>query len=269
MIRKQTKQNQRKPEEHKTRRPIGPGRERPVTTLGEPDLMALQRAVANPALAASADVLALQYRCGNRAVQRLLAQRGLGSGQQRESRSANEVDWNGGGGVVQRLTDISGEEESQARDGTKIKVHPYKKGDYNCHGLTFDCGPQFGFSPLSSEVTKLLEAEGATKKGKADKINNLKGTKLEKGDVAEFKGKGSTESAHTSRILKTTDVKEAGDAIMVKVKQRDKFGRGVEPGYLGIHASSGYPVTIWQGLPKKVTTGPKTTEGKAYRKKKA
>jgi hypothetical protein len=40
----------------------------------EPDLLALQRAVANPAMASPADILALQRSHGNQAVQRLLTQ---------------------------------------------------------------------------------------------------------------------------------------------------------------------------------------------------
>ena len=102
--------------------------------------------------------------------------------------------------------------------------------------------------------------------GEANRVNELTGMKLTKGDVAEFKN--GTESAHTSRIKATRMIKQPGQAVDVPVKQRDKFGTGTsDEQLLGIGAFSGYPVTIWAGLSDKVTTGSKTEAGNAYRGK--
>ncbi len=73
MTKEQTMKNQVKGKKP-VKRPVEPMHQGPVAQLEEPDLLALQRAVANPDLAAPADILALQRRYGNVAVQRLLAQ---------------------------------------------------------------------------------------------------------------------------------------------------------------------------------------------------
>lgn len=195
-------------------------------------------------------------------------------GDHRRSRNSNVADWSRGGGIVQRLTDISGKNKSgnyyaTAKDGKEIAVEPYKKGQYNCHGFTFGCGPVFGFSPLSTEVTKLLLAEGAKPFAGADKstggINAFGGgTELKKGDIAEWM-MSSKFAAHTSRIIENKKIINAGEGVMVPVKQRDKFGIGYKEGYLGIHSSSGYSVVLWRGLPEDVATGKKTEEGNGYR----
>jgi hypothetical protein len=52
-----------------------PSLQEQVTQFEEPNPLALRRAVADPAIAAPSDLLALQDRYGNRAVQRLLVQR--------------------------------------------------------------------------------------------------------------------------------------------------------------------------------------------------
>lgn len=54
------------------RQRAGSGKEGPVAQYEEPDLLALQRAVANPDIASPVDILALQRTVGNQAVQRLL-----------------------------------------------------------------------------------------------------------------------------------------------------------------------------------------------------
>lgn len=66
---RQTKETSQKP------RPAGPAGQGPVALMEAADRLLLQRAVADPALAAPADILALQGNYGNRAVQRLVLQR--------------------------------------------------------------------------------------------------------------------------------------------------------------------------------------------------
>jgi hypothetical protein len=69
---RQAKESTQKP------RPSGPARPGPVVLVEAPDRLLLQRAVADPALASPADVLALQGSYGNRVVNKLLVHRQVG-----------------------------------------------------------------------------------------------------------------------------------------------------------------------------------------------
>jgi hypothetical protein len=80
MTAKQTKANQANKDKQLRKRPVRPPKEGQLAQLEEQDLLALQRAVANPDLASPPDLLALQRTVGNRALQRVLAQGQGGDG---------------------------------------------------------------------------------------------------------------------------------------------------------------------------------------------
>ena len=72
MTPKQMKANQPDREKKTAKTPVGPSRGGPVAQLEEADLLARQRAVANPAMAAPPDILALGRAYGNRAATGLI-----------------------------------------------------------------------------------------------------------------------------------------------------------------------------------------------------
>lgn len=138
MTSKQTKANQSKKEKKPVKRPVRPVSQGPVAQLEEPDLLALQRAVANLNLASLADVLALQRRYGNRTVQRMI--KGVCSEVEHERRSptlAHQVRGNSElkedtETAVQRERDVTNDLDS-SKKGSKELTDPAENISINVH----------------------------------------------------------------------------------------------------------------------------------------
>lgn len=112
------------------KRPVEPMHQGPLAEHEEPDLLALQRAVANPALASPADILALQRTVGNQDVQRLLAQRQGGDGSfDVDDETAGRINRARGGG---QPLDNSPQEQMGAHlsyDFSGVRVHTGPEAD--------------------------------------------------------------------------------------------------------------------------------------------
>jgi hypothetical protein len=159
--------NQTKEKSQKAR-PAGPVSQGLVAFMEEVDLQALQRAVANPAMAAPADILALGRRYGNRAVQRLLAQRRSGAeGFALDEETAGRINQARGGGQALDSAVQKQMSASLGHDFSGVRVHTGLESDelnQQLQARAFTTGPDIFFKrgtydPGSDSGRKLIAHE--------------------------------------------------------------------------------------------------------------